>query len=237
VWVAVGSQARRELTPASVARGALICNEPPPEGWIEDVQAALGRCGLPGTVIARSGPGWEAADVEDELTLSVLVERRALWGTPRDPLPVVEGRALEEVLAELARRALAYTPPTGFDADSVLESDGTRSDRLDIRRAAVIPIVELARWAGAGAGMHEGTTAERLLAGAEAGVLSVADARTLSDAFELALELRIAHHMQQLSSGGRPDDQLEPAALSPLMRDQLRDVFRAVSGVQRGLRT
>ncbi len=236
VWVAVGSQARRELTPASIARGALVCSEPPPRDWIEDVQAALGRCGIPSTVVARSGAEWLAADLEDELTLSVLVERRALWGTPRDPLPLAAGQAQEDVLAELARRALAYTPPTGFDADSVLEADGARSDRLDIRRAAVIPIVELARWAGAAAGMHEGTTAERLLGAGDEGVLSDADARTLSEAFELAHELRIAHHMQQLSAGGRPDDQLEPATLSPLMRDQLRDVFRSVSGVQRRLR-
>ena len=67
-------------------------------------------------------------------------------------------------------------------------------------------------------------------------MLSDADARTLTDAFELALELRIGHHMEQLAAGRRPDDQLVPAAISPLMRDHLRDVFRAVSAVQRGLR-
>jgi CBS domain-containing protein len=236
VWVALGSHARRELTPASIARGALVCSEPPPPGWIEQVQADLGRCGLPGEVIARSGDEWLQADLEDELTLSVLSDRRALWGTPRDPLPVVREQRRDELVAVLARRALAYTPPTGFDADSVLEADGARGDHLDIRRAAVIPIVELARWAGAAAGITEGTTAERLNGAAAAGVLSDADARTLSEAFELAHELRISHHMEQLSAGGRPDDQLEPSALSALTRDHLRDVFRAVSGVQRGLR-
>ena len=118
----------------------------------------------------------------------------------------------------------------------MLESDGTRSDRLDIRRAAVIPVVELARWAGAAAGVVEGSTPERLRAAAEHGVLSEGDSRTLSEAFELALELRIDHHMERLAAGAAPDDQLEPAAISPLTRDHLRDVFRAVAGVQRGLR-
>ena len=33
VWVAVGSQARRELTPASVRAGRVVCSEPPPPGW------------------------------------------------------------------------------------------------------------------------------------------------------------------------------------------------------------
>jgi len=140
------------------------------------------------------------------------------------------------VLTALARRALAYSPPTGFDADAVLELDGTRSDRLDIRRSAVIPIVELARWAGAAAGIVEGSTPDRLRAAAQEGVVSDADARTLTDAFELALELRIGHHMQQLAAGSQPDDRIEPAEISSLTRDYLRDVFRAVTAVQRGLR-
>jgi signal-transduction protein with cAMP-binding, CBS, and nucleotidyltransferase domain len=58
----------------------------------------------------------------------------------------------------------------------------------------------------------------------------------LIDAFELALELRVTHHMQQLADGSPADDSLEPAAISPLTRDHLRDVFRAVASVQRRLR-
>jgi CBS domain-containing protein len=236
VWVAVGSLARRELTPASIARGAVVCSDPPPAGWSQAVAGALAECGMPGEVIARKPAEWEAAGDEDELALTVLVERRALWGTPREPLPLASDGVRSRVLTELARRALEYDPPTGFDAESVLEASGARSDRLDIRRAAVVPIVELGRWAGAAAGFVEGSTPERLQAAANEGVLSDSDARTLTDAFELALELRVAHHMEQLAAGRQPDDQLEPAAISPLTRDHLRDVFRAVAGVQRNLR-
>jgi CBS domain-containing protein len=236
VWVAVGSEARRELTPASVPRGAVVHTESPPEGWVDSVAAALRRCGLPGQVTARTAREWAVSDERDETSLAVLVERRPLWGTPQEPLPVLAGSRRDAVLAELATRALEYTPPTGFDADAVLESDGTRSDRLDIRRAAVIPIVEIGRWAGAAAGVRDGSTPERLAAGAAAGVLSDADARSLSDAFELALELRTGHHMRQLAGGLAPDDRIEPAAISPLMRDHLRDVFRTVAAVQRRLR-
>jgi CBS domain-containing protein len=165
----------------------------------------------------------------------VLIERRALWGTPRDPLPVVEGEAMERVIAALARRALATSPPTGFDAEAVIERDGTRHDVLDIRRAAVMPIVELGRWAGAAAGVFEGSTVDRLRAGGEAGVLSEGDARTLSDAFEVALELRLAHHIEKLAAGGQPDDLLAPSTMSDLTRGHLRDVFRSVAAVQRTL--
>jgi CBS domain-containing protein len=236
VWVAVGSQARREMTPASTARGAVVCSEPPPPEWLESVTGTLSRWGLIGDVIARTPAQWAATVGDDELELTVLVERRPLWGTPREPLPVAHNGARERVLEALARRALAYSPPTGFDGGAVLESDGTRQAQLDIRRAAVIPIVELARWAGAVAGVVEGSTPERLRAAGQSGALSDGDALTLADAFELALELRIGHHMERLAAGEVPDDRLDPAQISPLMRDHLRDVFRAVRSVQRRLR-
>jgi CBS domain-containing protein len=235
VWVAVGSQARREFTPASRAQGAIVCSYAPPDGWIEAVSGTLASCGLESTVVARSGPQWLEADRADELSLTVLVERRVLWGTPRDPLPIAEGEQHERVVGALLRRALDYSPPTGFDADRVLELDGTRSDILDIRRAAVIPIVELARWAGAAAGVVEGSTPDRLRAAGAADVLDDGDAQTLVDAFELALELRIDNHMRQLAQGAAPDDRIQTADISPLTRDYLRDVFRAVTAVQRRL--
>jgi CBS domain-containing protein len=236
VWVALGSQARRELTPASIARGAVVCHEPPPAQWTRSVGSVLRACGFPGDVVARSTDEWSRPDSDDELSLSVMIERRALWGTPIDPLPAPEGPARDAIVAALARRALAAVPPTGFDADSVLEASGGRSDRLDIRATAVAPIVELARWGSAAAGVVEGSTPERLMAAARGGVLGDADARTLADAFELALELRIGHHMARIGAGRTPDDQIEPAEISPLMRDHLRDVFRAVTSVQRRLR-
>jgi CBS domain-containing protein len=239
VWVAVGSQARRELTPASIARGAVVASRPVPGEWARSVGAALSACGFSEpAVVARTPAEWAAlpAGSSDELGLAVLVERRALWGTPVDPLPVVSEGVREGVVEALASRALASVPPTGFDGDVVLEADGARSERLDIRRAAIVPIVELARWGSALAGVVEGSTPERLRAAADHGALSVADARTLADAFELGLELRIAHHMDCLATGLTPDDSIASTAISPLMRDHLRDVFRAVSAVQRRLR-
>jgi CBS domain-containing protein len=235
VWVAVGSQARRELTPASTPRGAVVASRPVPPEWLRSVGSVLRACGLPGDLVARSPAQWAATDGSDELELAVLVERRALWGTPIDPLPVVEDGARRAIVDSLARRALTVVPPTGFDGAAVLEADGTRSARLDIRRAAIAPIVELARWGSAAAGVVEGSTPERLRAAAEGGALRDDDVLTLTDAFELGLELRVTHHMERLSEGQTPDDQLDCARISPLLRDHLRDVFRAVTSVQRRL--
>ena len=236
VWVAVGAQARRELTPASRARGAVVCSDPLPSGWLPEVGATLSKCGLSGAPVARSTAEWALGDDGDELALAVLTDRRPLWGTPREPLPVLDGSERERLLIALARRALAHSPPTGFGEAAVLGLEGRRGDRLDIRAGAVVPIVEFARWAGAAAGRTEGSTQDRLWAAASAGVVEDADARTLADAFELAYELRVAHHMEQLAAGEEADDLLDPAVMSPLTRSHLREVFRAITAVQRTLR-
>ena len=193
--------------PGVDAAGRVVASGQVPADWVRSAGSVLATCGFPGEVVARSPAQWASTDGSDELELAVLVERRALWGTPVDPLPVVDDGARETILASLARRALGSAPPTGFDGDAVLEADGTRSARLDIRRAAIVPIVELARWGSGAVGVVEGSTTERLRAAADGGVLRDEDARTLADAFELGLELRIDHHMERLAEGraaGRP---------------------------------
>lgn len=236
VWVALGSQARRELTLASNRRGALVCSVVPPPEWLDALGPALGRCGIAGPVQARDGDGWIAAAAQDELALSVLADRRALWGTPAEPLPVADGAVRARLLHALAAHAFAHSLPTGFEADTVLRLDGQRSDRLNIRLAAIVPISAIGRWAAAVSGSEETSTVERLRVAAAEGVLGEAQSRTLADAFELVLELRIVHQLELLSGGERPDDLLDPATMSPLTRGHLRDVFRAVGAVVRELR-
>jgi CBS domain-containing protein len=238
VWVALGSQARRELTIASTRRGAFVHDaglELAP-GWLDGLRPALELSGVTAPPVARSGADWITAAATEELALSVLADRRALWGTPGEPLPLADGAARARMLEALAEDAFDQSPPTGFDADTVLALDGARLDRLDIRRAAIIPIAALARWAAAVADSGEGSTPDRLRAAAEAGVLGGAQAQTLAEAFDFALELRIGHQLEQLAAGEAPDDMLDPSSMSPLTRSYLRDVFRAVSTVARELR-
>ncbi len=236
VFVAVSSHARRELTLTSDPRGAFVvssdCLTP---AALATLSAALERCGHHGFPVARSRDEWTRAAAEDALALEVLTDRRPLWGTPSEALPIVEPPAHAPLLAALRERALTAIPPTGFDAEAVLGLAGRRDERLDIRRAAILPIVEMARWAATCAGAGPGTTLERLDAAADAGTLPRSAARTLADAFEVTLELRIDHQMEQLAAGQQPDDLLDPAPMTPVTRGQLRSVFRAMSAVQREL--
>jgi CBS domain-containing protein len=237
VWVTLGSQARRELTLASTRRGAIVCGQEVElqAEWLRALGPALEVCGVHDPVVARDGPGWIGAGGEEELALSVLADRRALWGTPTEPLPVPLGGARARLLDALAAGAFAHTPPTGFDEATVLGWDGRRSDRLNIREAVIIPLAAIGRWAAAVADAPGGSTPERLKASAQEGVLEESQALTLAEAFELALELRIVHQLEQLEAGEPPDDLLDPAAMTPLTRGRLRDAFRAVSAVIREL--
>jgi CBS domain-containing protein len=237
VWVAVGSQARRELTPSSIPRGALVASEPPPAAWTDAAASALVACGLPVAIDARSPAEWGRAAGSDTLALAVLTDRRALFGTPREPLPLLTDSDPEPALRRLAEQALATIPPTGFDGGGVLRGSGGRSEHLDIAGAAISPIVTLARWAGARAGVVDASTPDRLGAATERGIIAETDASTLTEAFELAFELRLAHQVERLAGGERPDDLLPIAAMTPLARDQLRNVFRAIAAVQRSLAT
>jgi CBS domain-containing protein len=115
----------------------------------------------------------------------------------------------------------------------VVEHDGENRGRLDIKRGGLLPVVDLARWAGMAAGVASGSTTERLRAAGDAGTLPMGDIRTLEDAFDLFTELRLEHQVEQLETGSEPDDHLNPNDLSRLTRAHLKEAFRAVAAVQK----
>jgi CBS domain-containing protein len=220
----------------------------------ERVLAGLEACGFPADrngavasnpLFARSVSAWRAAtrswldDPTQEKALilvSLIVDGRPVWGLRRDPAVPDAFRLAREhpdLLRLLARFALAHRPPTGFLRDFVVEHSGKRRGQLDLKRGGLVPIADLARWAGMAAGVASGSTIARLQAAAAAGTLDAADARTLEEAFDFLLWLRLDHQVDQLRAGTPPDDHIRPADLSRVTRGSLKEVFRAVAGVQR----
>jgi CBS domain-containing protein len=224
------------------------------------VQDGLRACGLRpdpnGTnaanpLFARSLAAWRAAaarlakDPTQEKALilvSILTDSRPVWDSSRLGVPVTD--ALWEVRGQLsqsdlqrllARFALSFRPPTGFWRDFVVEHSGERRGQLDLKHGGLIPIVDLARWAGMDAGVTSASTPERLRAAEAAGTLDSAEASTLLEAFGFIFSLRLDHQMEQIHQGEAPDDFIDPKQLNPLARSYLREAFRAVASVQAGL--
>ena len=156
-------------------------------------------------------------------------------GAPISPVPDVfrDARRHPEMLRLLGRYALAHRPPTGFLRDFVVLASGRHRGRLDLKRGGLVPIVDLARWAGMAAGVTSASTPARLRAAAAAGTLAPAAAATLEEAFHLVLQLRLAHQVEQLRAGAPPDDLVRPRDLSTVTRAALKEAFRAVASVQR----
>jgi CBS domain-containing protein len=179
------------------------------------------------------------------ILVSILTDSRALFGAgdgtqgpgtgPSVADALWQERGHPDLVRLLARFALQFRPPTGFLRDFVVEHSGDRRGQLDIKHGGLVPIVDLARWAGMAAGAASGSTVERLRAAEAAGTLDGTDASTLIEAFGFIFSLRMDHQVAQLRHGEAPDDFIAPKTLNPLARSYLKEAFRAVGSVQSGL--
>ena len=168
--------------------------------------------------------------------VSVLVDSRPVWGVESEPLIAETFRAARsypQLLRLLAQFALSHKPPVGFIRGLAIDISGEGRSRLDLKSGAVVPITDLARWAGMAAGVTCASTTVRLSAASDAGTLSASDALTLRDAFEFTCQLRLEHQVAQIEHGLEPGDVLTLDELSPLNRRYLKEAFRAVVSVQR----
>jgi CBS domain-containing protein len=265
-WFALGSLARREAVPSSDVDSALAWQDEGAGPAAGDYMARLARavveglraCGMQPDAhgasasnpqFARSLASWRAATrslSEDPareqalILLSMITDSRPVWGTgPGTSVAdaLWEARGRPDVQRLLALFALSFRPPTGFLRDFVVEHSGERRGQLDIKHGGLIPIVDLARWAGMAAGVASASTVERLRAAEAAGTLESPQARTLMEAFGFIFSLRLDHQVEQLRRGEVPDDFIDPKTLNPLARSYLREAFRAVASVQSGLST
>lgn len=261
-WLALGSIGRREPVLSSDADCALVWHgddeDEHARRWARDLAArvmgGLADCGLKvdehgvradRLLFARSAAAWRAALAswaEDPgqqkavIATSVMFDGRVVcgrWEGESVLATLVPPRPDEPLLTLLARTALAHRPPTGFRRDVVVAHDGRHQGTFDVKLGGVLPIVDLARWAGAAAGSAATGTIERLDAAAATGVLEPSNARVLAEAWELLTGLRLEHQVECVRSGRQPDDHIDPAGLGPLARRYLREAFRAVSSVQR----
>jgi CBS domain-containing protein len=263
-WLATGSFGRREPFPSSdvdcalawegdddqelrrwmTSLAARVLADLPASGMRPDHKGAVASSPL----FARSIAEWEAAarawvDHPDRqrglMLLSVVVESDPVWGSTAaaERLAAAFGRAKnrDETLRRLAAAALAERPPTGFLRDFVLHSAGERKGVLDIKHGGLVPVEALARWSGLAGGVTAASTHARLEASAEAGTLAADDAALLRDAFDLFCELRMEHQVEQMRTGQAPDNLIAPRSLARLTRTSLKEAFRAVARVQRGI--
>jgi CBS domain-containing protein len=260
-WLAFGSGARRELTLASDQEHGLACGEDDPDvdayfkHIAEDVVRGLERCGFPvdaNSVLASSrlwrmpAHMWERTFLEcfdkpDESHLiraTVAFDFRHVCGGLDIVTPLVsrlhEAREHPDFIRRLARTATDFKPPLGFRGALVADRNAPPGT-FDVKRGGMLPIVNLARFFGLANEVTISATLDRLAAVEEIGALDRETATGLREAFEVAWKVRLAHHAARIGQGQLADNYIDPAELPPLLRQDLREAFRAVAAAQKQL--
>ena len=105
--------------------------------------------------------------------------------------------------------------------------------RLDIKRGAIVPLVNLVRFHALAAGVTISPTLDRIEAAASSGELDGDTAAALREAFDVITTLRFAHHASQIDASVSPDNLVDPAALAPIARGALEEALQTVRTAQR----
>lgn len=265
VWLAIGSQARREQTVHSDQDNALLIADDYNAGQHGDyfsmlakfVTDGLNACGFvycPGEVMA-SNPEWRqpysvwrryfnkwiTTPERKSLMLACnFFDMRPVHGDVSlyDHLHAEVLRQTQEnkiFLAYMAANALTHKPPLGFFRNFVLVHDGEHDNALNLKTRGLIPITDLARIFALAAGVPEINTLERLRAAADASAISEGSADNLEDALEFIAILRARHQAGQIKRGFKPDNYINPDDLSKLERNHLKDAFSVISDLQETL--
>ena len=262
LWLASGSQARREQTGVSDQDNCLVLDDgydPAAHGayfealakFVSDGLNACGYVYCPGEMMATTDQwrqplqtwqryfvSWiEEPEPMAQMLTSVLFDLRAIWGEPAlldklQDVAIEKARANSIFIAHLVSNALTHTPPVGFFRNFVLIRGGEHHHRFDLKHSGVVPIIDIARVYALESGIREVNTHDRLVAGREASALSESGGRDLLEAFEFISILRLKHQARQIRAGQAPDNFVAPADLSHFERNHLKDAFQIVKTIQ-----
>lgn len=265
VWLAFGSQGRRDQTAVSDQDNGLLLGDDlkaDEAAYFRDlaryVNDGLNLCGYkycPGEIMARTSrwrqplKQWQNEFMQwirqpsskALMHASIFFDMRPVYGAGelfRGLQQAVLGAARGNsiFLAQLTASAAQLTPPLGFFKNFVLEHSGEHKNRFDVKLRGIMPLTDIARIYALASGDAEIGTRQRLKNAAEQGVLAEKSARNLLDAQEFISHLRLLHQGKRLSQGQPADNYIDPRALSRLVRHQLRDAFAVIIEAQASLR-
>ena len=219
--------------------------------WMGD---ALEHCGYPrcpGDYMARNPKwcqpwrGWfkyfvswiSEPEPQEALYTTIFFDLRAV-GPAAQLATILQDEVLKRArgqnvfLAHLARVAVGHTPPVGFFRNFVLEKSGPHKHTFNLKERGSGPIVDLTRLLALEHGIRETNTIERLHALADLEAMSREQAQELEHTYEFIMLLRLRHQMEQTHRGEKPDNFINPDALTAIDRTTLREAFQTVARLQ-----
>ena len=135
-------------------------------------------------------------------------------------------------LVHMARDYMGLRVPLSFFKNFIVEKDGEHKNKLDIKHKGLVPIINFARILSLRHGIAETNTIMRLSALAEAGYISSELCSMAVDAYELQMQMRFIHQLEQIERGEEPDNYIDPGKLSDLEKQMLKDTFGVIERLQ-----
>jgi CBS domain-containing protein len=257
-WLRLGSGARREFTLGSDQDNAIAYANSRAD--VDEYFARLGadtneglrRCGFEPDLngVLAGSRQWRMSlsawleTFEDCLTspdnsrlirATVAFDFRQSCGplqvSPQLVQPLRRAREYPNFVRQLGRVTASYKPPLSFRGHISPNPDG----KVDLKRGGIIPIVNLARFHALTNGITISNTVDRLTAARETGALEAEVADELLESFQIVCRLRFTHHAACVEADAPIDDLINPAALTPIQRRELQDVFRTIARAQKRL--
>jgi CBS domain-containing protein len=139
------------------------------------------------------------------------------------------------VMQLMARTATGYEVALGFRGQLAVERSGTAAGRLDVKRRAILPLVNLVRFHALANGVTISPTLDRIEAVASVGGIDRATADALREAFDAITRVRFEHHAALIDAGAPLDNLVDPAELAPIARRELREALHTVRRGQKRL--
>jgi CBS domain-containing protein len=256
-WLSLGSNGRREAVLSSDVDSAVAFDDRVPASEVPayraafaEVNAVLNAAGLSsddhGATAQharfartngewrRAAQHWLAAPADDQgaIMTSLLVDGRPIHGDPGLP-------AVTRVFSDLRghpgtmRLLLQESLASRARLRSVRDVVTRRTETFDIKAHALLPIVNLARWAALSVGSAALPTTERLRDAAGSAMLPQQRSETLIEVFEVLQRLRLRYQLLQHDAGEHPSDVLVMSRMSPLDRSVVAQAVREIAAVQR----
>jgi CBS domain-containing protein len=142
-------------------------------------------------------------------------------------------RQYPQFMRLMARTATGYPVALGFRGQLATGHEGDPPGKLDVKRGAIIPLVNLVRFHALAAGVTISPTLDRIEAVATVGQLDRATADALREAFVVINGIRFEHHAAQVQAGMTPDNLVDPEDLAPIARTDLREALHVVRRAQK----
>lgn len=170
------------------------------------------------------------ANAENVMRLAIWADASPVAGR-EDLLESVRLDSLPELdaafLSRFALPVLQFDIPLNFLSRLVVDA-GSDRDRLDIKKGGIFPLVHGLRSMALRAGLRASNSFRRIEELQAIRLLPPELAQDLRETLVFLLGVRLQHGLAALSAGRKPDNLIDPAALSTLDRDLLKDALGVV---------